>query len=237
MSGGMASIAATAGHGVQPPASPPGGGHHDPRTSSIQALRMRAKEHIESLSKSLPSLVPATPSQTTPAPVSPGGGGGSATTAASSARDDAYVPVSWTCDWGLAGGELICQMWSCWGRSVVRARADSYGFRVYYEDGFLARLCPVDGSTSRRWFLWSMWEVRLEFRLLRWFMINVSNIVDWQTVFTSSFSDFFFRDFGANYSTGIRCKKRCNSNLHVMNKFGSIYYSFISIVGEPWYVF
>ncbi|CAD6224824.1 GSCOCG00005571001-RA-CDS [Cotesia congregata] len=39
----------TVGH-TQASPSPPG---HDPRTSSIQALRMRAKEHVESITKSL----------------------------------------------------------------------------------------------------------------------------------------------------------------------------------------
>jgi hypothetical protein len=71
LSGGMASIA-SGGHGVQPPASPPGA--QDPRTSSIQALRMRAKEHVESLSKGLQHGVRASPSQ-------PG-------------RDEAFVSVS-----------------------------------------------------------------------------------------------------------------------------------------------
>lgn len=45
----MASISA-GGHVQPPPPSPPG---HDPRTSSIQALRMRAKEHVESITKGL----------------------------------------------------------------------------------------------------------------------------------------------------------------------------------------
>ncbi|XP_011500425.1 PREDICTED: retinal homeobox protein Rx2-like [Ceratosolen solmsi marchali] len=60
LSGGMASIA-SGGHGVQPPASPPG--VQDPRTSSIQALRMRAKEHVESLSKGLQQVVRASSTQ------------------------------------------------------------------------------------------------------------------------------------------------------------------------------
>lgn len=45
----MASISAGS-HVQPPPPSPPG---HDPRTSSIQALRMRAKEHVESITKGL----------------------------------------------------------------------------------------------------------------------------------------------------------------------------------------
>lgn len=48
MNGGIPGIN-TVGH-TQPSPSPPG---HDPRTSSIQALRMRAKEHVESITKSL----------------------------------------------------------------------------------------------------------------------------------------------------------------------------------------
>ncbi|XP_014209018.1 retinal homeobox protein Rx1-like [Copidosoma floridanum] len=72
LSGGMA-----ASHGVQPPASPPG--NHDPRTSSIQALRMKAREHVESMSKDLQHIVRASsPSRT----------------AAVGPRDDAFVPVS-----------------------------------------------------------------------------------------------------------------------------------------------
>lgn len=49
LAGSMASISA-GGHVQPPPPSPPG---HDPRTSSIQALRMRAKEHVESITKGL----------------------------------------------------------------------------------------------------------------------------------------------------------------------------------------
>lgn len=46
----MAASMSAGGH-VQPPApSPPG---HDPRTTSIQALRMRAKEHVENITKGL----------------------------------------------------------------------------------------------------------------------------------------------------------------------------------------
>lgn len=52
----MASISAT-GHVQPPPPSPPG---HDPRTTSIQALRMRAKEHVESITKGL-QMVWSTP--------------------------------------------------------------------------------------------------------------------------------------------------------------------------------
>ncbi|XP_034940393.1 retinal homeobox protein Rx1-like isoform X2 [Chelonus insularis] len=48
LNGGIPGIT-TVGHS-QPSPSPPG---HDPRTSSIQALRMRAKEHVESITKSL----------------------------------------------------------------------------------------------------------------------------------------------------------------------------------------
>ncbi|XP_058792031.1 retinal homeobox protein Rx1-like [Phymastichus coffea] len=55
------------------PASATSSAGPDPRTSSIQALRMRAKEHVESLSKSLQHL----PRAASPAP-----------------RDDAFVPVS-----------------------------------------------------------------------------------------------------------------------------------------------
>ncbi|XP_015610536.1 retinal homeobox protein Rx1 [Cephus cinctus] len=48
LSSGIASIPGN-GH-VHPPPSPPG---HDPRTSSIQALRLRAKEHVENITKGL----------------------------------------------------------------------------------------------------------------------------------------------------------------------------------------
>ncbi|XP_063995777.1 retinal homeobox protein Rx1-like isoform X1 [Diachasmimorpha longicaudata] len=48
LNGGLSGI--TSVPHVQPSPSPPG---HDPRTSSIQALRMRAKEHVESLTKGL----------------------------------------------------------------------------------------------------------------------------------------------------------------------------------------
>lgn len=69
---------ASAGHVGQPPASPPGG--HDPRTSSIQALRMRAKEYVETVSKNLQQqqLQRSSP---------PG---------LQANRDDSFVPVSWT---------------------------------------------------------------------------------------------------------------------------------------------
>ncbi|KAL7296398.1 hypothetical protein TKK_0010410 [Trichogramma kaykai] len=59
LSGGMASLVSAS---VQPPGSPPGGGSaasvsisaaHDPRSSSIQALRLRAKEHVEHLTKNM----------------------------------------------------------------------------------------------------------------------------------------------------------------------------------------
>lgn len=49
LSGGMTSIG-SGGHVAAAPPSPPG---HDPRTTSIQALRMRAKEHVESITKGL----------------------------------------------------------------------------------------------------------------------------------------------------------------------------------------
>ncbi|XP_043520726.1 retinal homeobox protein Rx1-like [Frieseomelitta varia] len=49
LSGGMTSIG-SGGHVPAAPPSPPG---HDPRTTSIQALRMRAKEHVESITKGL----------------------------------------------------------------------------------------------------------------------------------------------------------------------------------------
>ncbi|CAL7946125.1 unnamed protein product [Xylocopa violacea] len=49
LSGGMTSIGG-GGHVQTAPPSPPG---HDPRTTSIQALRMRAKEHVESITKGL----------------------------------------------------------------------------------------------------------------------------------------------------------------------------------------
>ncbi|XP_076391499.1 retinal homeobox protein Rx1 isoform X1 [Megachile rotundata] len=49
LSGGMASIG-TGGHVPAAPPSPPG---HDLRSTSIQALRMRAKEHVESITKGL----------------------------------------------------------------------------------------------------------------------------------------------------------------------------------------
>ncbi|XP_051175079.1 retinal homeobox protein Rx2-like isoform X2 [Leptopilina boulardi] len=45
-----AGIPSIGGGPVQAPSSPPG---HDPRTSSIQALRMKAKEHVESITKGL----------------------------------------------------------------------------------------------------------------------------------------------------------------------------------------
>ncbi|KAG6797122.1 retinal homeobox protein Rx1 [Apis mellifera caucasica] len=49
LSAGMTSIG-SGGHVPAAPPSPPG---HDPRTTSIQALRMRAKEHVESITKGL----------------------------------------------------------------------------------------------------------------------------------------------------------------------------------------
>ncbi|XP_043469401.1 retinal homeobox protein Rx1-like isoform X2 [Leptopilina heterotoma] len=45
-----AGLPSIGGGPVQAPSSPPG---HDPRTSSIQALRMKAKEHVESITKGL----------------------------------------------------------------------------------------------------------------------------------------------------------------------------------------
>lgn len=47
--GGLPVMSSSGGHAQSSP-SPPG---HDPRTSSIQALRMRAKEHVESITKGL----------------------------------------------------------------------------------------------------------------------------------------------------------------------------------------
>lgn len=49
MNGGIPGMSSSGGHVPSSP-SPPG---HDPRTSSIQALRMRAKEHVESITKGL----------------------------------------------------------------------------------------------------------------------------------------------------------------------------------------
>ncbi|XP_076279365.1 retina and anterior neural fold homeobox protein 2 isoform X3 [Lasioglossum baleicum] len=49
LTAGMTSIG-NGGHVATAPPSPPG---HDPRTTSIQALRMRAKEHVESITKGL----------------------------------------------------------------------------------------------------------------------------------------------------------------------------------------
>ncbi|KZC04174.1 Retinal homeobox protein Rx [Dufourea novaeangliae] len=49
LTAGMTSIG-NGGHVPTAPPSPPG---HDPRTTSIQALRMRAKEHVESITKGL----------------------------------------------------------------------------------------------------------------------------------------------------------------------------------------
>ena len=86
LSGGMASLVSA----VQPPASPPGGAAtaavsisaaHDPRTSSIQALRLRAKEHVESLSKNMQQHLRRSCSPT-----------------ACEDTPNSYVPVSWTVD-------------------------------------------------------------------------------------------------------------------------------------------
>ncbi|KAJ8669330.1 hypothetical protein QAD02_000589 [Eretmocerus hayati] len=84
LSGGMASLVSGGGTVHQPPAaiSPPAtaagigaAAAHDPRTSSIHTLRMRAKEHEERLSGSGRSMSP-------PA------------LAHQSSRDEAFVPVS-----------------------------------------------------------------------------------------------------------------------------------------------